>query len=128
MLGETAITHPAKDIPTDEPSGESNRGFCQRTEYLGMGRTGPIGAVGQFADHLKRPVQRVDAVVTVVADGQVVATDGALLLLHGQDLLRKNGVGWPRVLIAGLPTQSGEESTYYSIPHHLRRFRFPPAR
>jgi hypothetical protein len=50
--------------------------------------------VGQFADHLQRPVQRVDAVVTVVASGQIVATHGALLLHHSQDLLRKNGVGW----------------------------------
>jgi hypothetical protein len=69
MLSETTVTHPAEDIPTNTPPGKCNLGFCQRTECLGVGRTGPIGAVGQLADDLQWPVQGEDVVVTMVADG-----------------------------------------------------------
>jgi hypothetical protein len=72
--------------------------------------------VGQFADHLQRPVQRVDA---VVADGQVVATDGALLLLYGQDLLRENGVGWPADVRCRSPHTVGREELELLYPRQL---------
>jgi hypothetical protein len=89
MPGEKAVTHPAIDIATGTPPGKSDLGLCQRTERLGVGRTGAIGTVGQLADDRKRPVQGGVVVVTMVPDGEIVTTDGALLLHDSRDLLRK---------------------------------------
>jgi len=72
--------------------------------------------MGQLADDRQRPVQGEDVVVTMVADGEIVTTDGALLLLDSQDLLRKTVSAGQRALITGLPRPRARRARFIVYP------------
>ena len=125
-MGEAAVAHPAEDVPADEPPGQSDLRFGQRAEGVGMGGAAGVGTVGEFADDLHRSLQREDAVKAVVADGQDALAQCAGILLDGEDLLRKDGVGRPAV--AHLFSLADGRSGVSYGNHDLRPVSFQPGR
>jgi len=112
VTGEAAESQPAKDIPAEEPPGQSDLGFGQGAEGVRVGGAACVRTVGEFADDFQGALEGEDAVEAVVADGQGALAQGAFLLLDAEDLLREDGVGRPTVTHLFSPAD-GRSGVYY---------------
>src|SRR5499427_2117585 len=97
MTGETAMAHPTEHIPADEPPRQRQSHVCMRAARLGTRGALAVRAVGQLAHHLHRPLQRKNAVSTVIADVQSRPTNSTNVVFHFQNHTRESGVFGPAV-------------------------------
>src|SRR5215813_9434672 len=102
MTGETAMAHPTEHIPADEPPRQRQSNFCIRAARLGPRGALAVRAVGQLAHHLHRPLQRKNAVSTVIADVQRPST-------HGTNFGFDHGVGHSLLLLYDAKTPHGQK-------------------
>src|SRR5205823_4471788 len=116
VAGEAAVAQPAEDVPADEPPGERNLGLGQGAEGVGMARTSPVGAVGQFADQLDGPRQGEDPVEPVIADVQGTRTADAGLLFDRENPLAEDGVGRPAIAHSTLLGVKVSQRGFYAHP------------
>src|SRR5215831_15762775 len=115
MTGEAAMAHPAEHIPADEPPRQRQGGFRIGAARLGM-RGAPEGrAVGQLAHHLHRPLQRKNAVPTVIADVQSRPTNSTNVVFHFQNHTRELSVFRPAVTHRSPPWPRSTASCNYAL-------------
>jgi hypothetical protein len=126
VAGEAAVSQPAEDVPADEPPGQSDLGFGQGAESVGVGSAARVGTVGEFTDDLQGTLEGEDAVEAVVANGQGTSAHRAVFLLDGEDLLSKDGVGRPTV--THLSSLADGRSAVSYGNHGLRLVSFQPDR
>jgi hypothetical protein len=97
VAGEAAKAEPGEDVPGDEPPGQGDVGFRQRSEGVVVSRAGGVRTVSQFADQFQGTGQGEDTMETMVTDMEAVPTQGAGLLLDGQHDGGEGGVLRPTV-------------------------------
>src|SRR5258706_4301772 len=95
--GKATVALPAEPIPADEPPRQRQRHFRIGAARLGMRGTLEVRAVGQLAHYLHRPLQRKNAVPTVIADVQSRPTNSTNVVFHFQNHTRASGVFGPAV-------------------------------
>src|SRR3989442_7106853 len=92
MAGEAAMAHPTAHVPTDEPPRQRQGGFRVGAARLGMRGTLAVRAVGSFAHHLHRYLQRKNAVPTVIAELESPSTHSTNAVFHFQNHTREPSV------------------------------------
>src|SRR6266567_2649140 len=95
MAGKAAVSQPAEDVPTQEPSRQGDQQFGLRAQGLGVRRAGRGGTMSQFAEQLHRALQREDAMRPVVTNVQPVAANRTAVLFNFENMAVENRVGWP---------------------------------
>src|SRR5712691_563608 len=110
MASEAAMAHPAKHLPANEPPWQRQEGFCVGAARLGMRGAMVVRAVGSFAHHLHRSLQRKNAVPTVIADVQSRPTNSTNVVFHFQNHTRELSVFGPAVTHRSPPWQRSTAS------------------